>query len=340
MFKSALSGIKNSGGGGRFALNGSLSQMMGESSGKEDLASRLLGMLQGNAQGAPQVNPIVNKGSMSQGGQSIAPFGRNGDTEQAHVAPGEFVVPAPVLNQNPDLKSLLVGEVAKAGGDPRQYMVGNPYNKINPITGQPEFFWDKIKDIGKVVLAPVTGGASLLADNKEFQSFIPGIGDSNAIKDAERSANQGRQNAMNQLSPFSQMAQQNFQGAQKRLDKGFQNFQQDPGYQFRLQQGQQGMDRKLASMGLNESGGAIKAASDYNQGMASQEYGTAYNRWMAENQARMGLGGQMMPAVSGIAGLYSDIGDTSADAMLARQNSKNQLVGTLGGFGMKALGFA
>ena len=60
---------------------------------------------------------------------------------------------------------------------------------------------------------------------------------------------------------------------------GQSDFNTDPGYQFRLEQGQKAMERSQAARGGLLSGGAIKAASDYNQGMASQEYGNAFNRF-------------------------------------------------------------
>ena len=341
MFKDMLSGSRSGAGKSRFGLTSSLqtaSDIYRDADDSDPMlkaAKKIAGLFGGNQ--APQM-PESPQASFMDMASKIRPYGRNGDTEAAHVAPGEFIVPKPVLDNNPSLKTMLSGKILEEGGDPREFMVGNPYNKINPITGRPEFFWKKA--LG-VLAAPVTGGASLaLLDDKATDavaSFIPGIGDNKAISAAEAAANQGRMNAMGQLTPFSQMAQKTFGDVQGRLNQGFQNFQADPGFQFRQQQGQQGIDRKLSAMGLRGSGGAVRAASEFNQGLASQEYGNAYNRWMAENQARMGLGGQMMPAVSGIANLYSSIGDTSADALLAKQNSKNQLVGTLGGYGMKAL---
>lgn len=52
----------------------------------------------------------------------------------------------------------------------------------------------------------------------------------------------------------------------------------DPGYAFRLQQGQQAIDNKAAAGGSYFSGAALKAASAYNSGQASQEYGNYVNQ--------------------------------------------------------------
>jgi len=61
---------------------------------------------------------------------------------------------------------------------------------------------------------------------------------------------------------------------------GMTELAQDPGYQFRLQQGQRGLDNSVAARGMNLSGAALKGATAYNSGMASQEYGNAYQRYM------------------------------------------------------------
>ena len=66
------------------------------------------------------------------------------------------------------------------------------------------------------------------------------------------------------------------------------NFQQDPGYAFRLKEGQQALDRSAARRGGLISGGALKAAQQYGQEMGSQEYTNAFNRYQAERQARLG----------------------------------------------------
>jgi hypothetical protein len=52
----------------------------------------------------------------------------------------------------------------------------------------------------------------------------------------------------------------------------------DPSYQWRLQQGQQTVERSLASRGLLGSGNAGIELLQYGQGAASQEYGAQFNR--------------------------------------------------------------
>lgn len=56
------------------------------------------------------------------------------------------------------------------------------------------------------------------------------------------------------------------------------DYQADPGYAFRLSEGQKALDRQAAARGGLISGGALKAAQRYGQEMGSQEYQNAYNR--------------------------------------------------------------
>lgn len=65
------------------------------------------------------------------------------------------------------------------------------------------------------------------------------------------------------------------------LNKRFtlQDYEEDPGYQFRLQQGEQGINRAAAARGGWNSGATLKALAGYNSNMASQEYGNAYSRF-------------------------------------------------------------
>lgn len=74
----------------------------------------------------------------------MARFGRNGDTRMAHVSPGEMVVPQQVLQRNPKVARGLGRAFRDVGADPKRYVVGSKRNSINPITGEPEFFLDKI----------------------------------------------------------------------------------------------------------------------------------------------------------------------------------------------------
>ena len=69
---------------------------------------------------------------------------------------------------------------------------------------------------------------------------------------------------------------------------GMDQYKADPGYAFRLSEGQKALDRQAAARGGLISGGALKAAARYGQDMGSQEYQSAFNRYQAERQAMLG----------------------------------------------------
>jgi hypothetical protein len=93
--------------------------------------------------------------------QNMAAMGRNGDTQLAHVSPGEMMVPRQVLDNNPRLNSGINSAIMDMGGDPNRYRVGNQDNSINPMTGQPEFFWAELLSFVKPILGSAAGKAAL-----------------------------------------------------------------------------------------------------------------------------------------------------------------------------------
>lgn len=64
-------------------------------------------------------------------------------------------------------------------------------------------------------------------------------------------------------------------------------FQADPGYAFRLSEGQKQLERSAAARGGLLSGGTGKALQRFGQEMGSQEYMNAFNRYQAERTARL-----------------------------------------------------
>jgi hypothetical protein len=89
----------------------------------------------------------------------------------------------------------------------------------------------------------------------------------------------------------------------------------DPGYAWAQQQGQQAIDRKFAASGGRMSGAALKAASRFNAGNASQFFGAADQR--RENR---------LSRLAALAGIGQSATNTSA---AAGQNSANAITGLL-----------
>jgi len=105
-----------------------------------------------------------------------------------------------------------------------------------------------------------------------------------------------------------------------------QQFGFDPGYGFRLSEGQKALDRQAAARGGLISGGALKAAQRFGQEMGSQEYTNAFNRYQTERQARLNplqsLAGMAQTSVGqlGAAGqaMASGVGEAGMQAANAR----------------------
>lgn len=64
------------------------------------------------------------------------------------------------------------------------------------------------------------------------------------------------------------------------------DYQEDPGYQFRLSEGEKGINRNALAAGRYNSGATLKALNGYNSNMASQEFGNAFDRWRQQNGDR------------------------------------------------------
>lgn len=60
---------------------------------------------------------------------------------------------------------------------------------------------------------------------------------------------------------------------------GMDDFEADPGYAFRQSQGEQALQRQLAAGGKLYSGEAMKDMAKFSQGLASQEFGAAFDRF-------------------------------------------------------------
>jgi len=80
-------------------------------------------------------------------------------------------------------------------------------------------------------------------------------------------------------------------------------YQADPGYAFRLSEGQKALDRQAAARGGLISGGALKAATRYGQEMGSQEYSNAYNRALTGYNANVARSDTGYNRLAGLAGV-------------------------------------
>ncbi len=125
---------------------------------------------------------------------------------------------------------------------------------------------------------------------------------------------------------------------------GMSDFQADPGYEFRRSEGMRGIEGSAAARGGLLSGGAMKSLDRYNSGLASQEYGNAYNRYSQDQGNRylklMGITGIGQNAVNnmGVAtsrygdqmvGLNSAAGNAESAGMIGQGNAMQGMIGGL-----------
>jgi hypothetical protein len=81
------------------------------------------------------------------------------------------------------------------------------------------------------------------------------------------------------------------------------DYQADPGYAFRLTEGQKALDRQAAARGGLISGGALRAAQRYGQEMGSQEFGNAYNRALTGYNTDVARENQLYNRQAALAGI-------------------------------------
>ena len=134
---------------------------------------------------------------------------------------------------------------------------------------------------------------------------------------------------------------------------GMDQFQADPGYAFRLSEGQKALERSAAARGGLMGGATGKALLRYGQQMGSQEFSNAFNRYQTEREAQLnplqslaGIGQTSSNRLSdtagtfgrSVGGMYMDQGSNTANALLAAQQARSSSYGQLGSALGKYLG--
>ena len=103
--------------------------------------------------------------------------------------------------------------------------------------------------------------------------------------------------------------------------------QQDPGYAFRLAEGNKALNQSAAARGGLISGNALKAAQRYGQDMGSQEFRNAYNRALTGYNANQEATQRAYNQLAGVSGTGQVTGQQIG---VAGQNTAN----TIGNYGM------
>jgi hypothetical protein len=100
----------------------------------------------------------------------------------------------------------------------------------------------------------------------------------------------------------------------------------DPGYQFRLKEGMQGLERSAAARGGLLSGGTLKGIQRYGQDMASQEYTNAFNRYQAERTGTLNpfqaMAGQGQSTANTLTNLGMNYANQAGEAYMGAGNAR------------------
>lgn len=105
------------------------------------------------------------------------------------------------------------------------------------------------------------------------------------------------------------------------------SFTASPGYDWRRSEGQRGVGSSFAARGGATSGNALRALSEFNQNLASNEYGN----WWNQQAGIAGVGQTATNAVgalgqsnaNNVSGLLGGIGDARASGYLSQAGSLN-----------------
>lgn len=190
--------------------------------------------------------------------------------------------------------------------------------------------------------AAAIGGAALIggyASNQAAKKQLQGQREANAAQ--ERMFNRQvelqepfRQAGVNALPELIE--------ASRYTPFGMEQFQADPGYGFRLKEGLRALENSAAARGGLLSGNAMRGITRYGQGLASDEYTNAFNRYQAERAARLnplqslaGMGQSNAATMAQQAGQYgqalaqgaTNMGNIRASSYM---NTANALAGGIG----------
>lgn len=212
--------------------------------------------------------------------------------------------------------------------------------------------------LGSALSGGIGGGTSSYGGLGTLASLAGGANSLYANDQAQKDLLKSQKNAMNVLQPYLASGE----AANSRLSDllgtsgnttsaGYgtlgepftpSDLQNTPGYQFKLQQGQQALDRQQAAKGNYFSGAALKSAEDYGTGLADSTYNDALTQYLQQQQQQYGMlagqGGQGQSSAKAAGDIYGNTGSAQANAGISSASILNQsLSSLLNGSGAKRL---
>lgn len=102
-------------------------------------------------------------------------------------------------------------------------------------------------------------------------------------------------------------------------------FQNSPGYQFQMQQGENAVLNNRSALGGVDSGNTLKALTQFGQGTANQDYWNAYNAYTANQNQRFGqlqtLAGSGQNAAGNLGALGTQVGASVGNNIIGAGNA-------------------
>jgi len=186
-----------------------------------------------------------------------------------------------------------------------------------------------ISDIGSGLIDD-TLGTNIFGENSSDRAI-------NAQRDASNQANQTLlemyQGQREDLAPWRETGGRALEELEG--NEFMDDWQQDPGYDFRLQEGMKALNASASAGGFSKSGRNMKELLRYGQDYGSQEYGNAYGREYNRLSQLAGLGGGAVDTGVKIAGQYGQnvsgnqigMGNAIGSANIAQANRTSNLIG-------------
>lgn len=198
---------------------------------------------------------------------------------------------------------------------------------------------------GIIAGAAIGAGATLIGSNKAAKAQTTAAQTTaDANTEAARLLQEQYKTTEGHLKPFitgeggpqSFQMQQALSGAQgaEAQQAAYNQFVESPGVAFLRERGMRGIEQNAAASGNLFSGNTMKALSEFNQGLALQDFNNYYNRLgsltgtsLNAAQALAGVGGQ---AASGQAALTSQSGANIAQGQIGAAQSYQSAYQNLG----------
>lgn len=199
---------------------------------------------------------------------------------------------------------------------------------------------------GFVAVAGATVVGGYLAS--ESQSDATGAITASNDKAADAQLAQFEQSRADQM-PWLEAGKEALGTLQEQVAAGPGEFKEDPGYQFRLSEGNRNLIQNAAATSGTQSGATLKALQDYGQKSASNEYDRFLGRYYSSLQPLQSLAGVGQTTASGLGresantagnlgNIYQSQGQAVGQGAISQSNVQTNAIQGLANTGAAYLG--